>query len=156
MGEPVATSIRNQRSFWIIIAQKKGWTTWTSCWLPTAARGGPHTCHQWYSLTFWTSQHTVPLSSGWHWIQNGTEGDSIGNASFLRNWEKNWWDLKSREDSVFPDPQPLQPSRGGFRRRMLVPHPPNPQNHHLQSLRLVCDAVAVYVWHTCLARERWW
>ncbi len=60
MGESVARSIKNQRSSWIIMPQKEGWTTWTSWWLPTAAKGGPYAGHWWYSLTCWTSQRTTP------------------------------------------------------------------------------------------------
>ena len=58
--ESVARSIKNQRASWIMMSRKEGWTTWTSWWLPTAAKGGPYTGHWWYSLTYWTSQRTMP------------------------------------------------------------------------------------------------
>ena len=104
---------------------KESWTTWTGWWLPTAAKGGPYTCHWWYFLTYWKSLCITPFSSGWHWSQRGTEVSSRGDL-LSRNWERYWWDLESREDNMFQEPQPLQPSWGGFRRRMLPPHPPDP------------------------------
>src|SRR4029434_2373783 len=58
MGESVAWSIRNQRSSWIIMPQKEGWTTWTSWCLPTASKGGPYAGHWRFSLTYWTSRRT--------------------------------------------------------------------------------------------------
>ena len=72
---------QNQRSSWIMMSTKEGWTAWTCWWLPTAPKGGPYTGHWWHSLTYWTSQHTMPLSSGWHWTQSETKGSSRGDTS---------------------------------------------------------------------------
>ena len=123
-GESVAWSIRNQRSSWTIMPQKEGWTTWTSWCLRTDAKWGPYAGHWRFYLPYWTSRRTTPLSPGWHRTRTGRQGSSRGYTFFLRNWERHWWNLKSWEDNMFQEPQPLQLLLGGFRRTVLVPHPP--------------------------------
>ena len=72
---------QNQRWSWIMMLPKESWTTRTSWWLSTAAKGEPNTGQWWYSLTYWKSLRITPYSSGWHWSQSGTEGSSRGDAS---------------------------------------------------------------------------